>query len=266
MRTSTVAGVDIQRKVWVGSPVAALLSAADAHAVDLIILSRHGRTGASRWELGSVVERVARYATTPVLVLPESVGVVSPTVEKSDRPWHELVPLDGSAAAEAALAPASCLVGALGAPEAAVLHLLLVITLPLSLDEKERPALLDEGMQACLRQETACYLRAVQQRFLQNPQADHRGSLTSSLRFGEDVAETVLTVSEQEGKGFRSQGVDLITMTTCGHGGQSWMMGHVASRVLSATRLPLLLVSPPQPEQREITPGGVIQEGIPLPL
>ena len=36
---------------------------------DLIVISTHGRTGFSRIAMGSVAERVVRYATCPVLVL-----------------------------------------------------------------------------------------------------------------------------------------------------------------------------------------------------
>jgi len=39
------------------------------HRAEMIVLPSHGRTGMKRWLLGSVAERVCRYAHCPVLVL-----------------------------------------------------------------------------------------------------------------------------------------------------------------------------------------------------
>ncbi len=37
-------------------------------ATDLIIMSTHGRSGISRWAMGSVADRVIRGSTVPVLI------------------------------------------------------------------------------------------------------------------------------------------------------------------------------------------------------
>jgi hypothetical protein len=47
---------------------------ARVHAVDLIVLGTHGRTGVSRALMGSVVERVVRGAPCPVLTVPAPAG------------------------------------------------------------------------------------------------------------------------------------------------------------------------------------------------
>lgn len=47
----------------------AIAQAARAHGADLIVLSSHGRRGVKRLFLGSIAERVAHVATTPVLLL-----------------------------------------------------------------------------------------------------------------------------------------------------------------------------------------------------
>lgn len=38
--------------------------------IDLIIMSTHGRSGPSRWAFGSVADRVIRYSTIPILIVP----------------------------------------------------------------------------------------------------------------------------------------------------------------------------------------------------
>lgn len=248
--TSTLAEEQISDEVHTGPAAATLLALADERDVDLIVLSSHGSTSPSRWKLGSVAEKVARHATVPVLLLPDDAGSTPPL-----SPWHAFVPLDGSAAAEAALAPASCLASALAEPGQAILHLLLVATFPASVGGEEQTALSDAGMDICLHRETEQYLSAVRERFARDQEADHRVSLTSSLHVSRDVAEAVLTCAEQGDTaavtgGCGAGGIALIAMTTCGReGSRSWMMGHVTARVLNATSLPFLLVPLPRSER-----------------
>ena len=53
-----------------GDPAHEILQRARRGRADLIVISTHGRTGLAHWLLGSVAEKVVRYATRPVLVLP----------------------------------------------------------------------------------------------------------------------------------------------------------------------------------------------------
>ena len=56
--------------VTVGGPVAdAIITCAHEVEADLIAMSTHGRTGPSRWLLGSVADRVVRGAGMPVLMI-----------------------------------------------------------------------------------------------------------------------------------------------------------------------------------------------------
>ena len=52
-----------------GDPVDAIVAYARDHAVDLIVLSTHGRTGLSHVLMGSVAERILREAPCPVLTI-----------------------------------------------------------------------------------------------------------------------------------------------------------------------------------------------------
>jgi nucleotide-binding universal stress UspA family protein len=56
-----------------GDPAGQILLYAALHAIDLIVIGTHGRTGVSRVLLGSVAERVIRGAGCPVLVVPRRV-------------------------------------------------------------------------------------------------------------------------------------------------------------------------------------------------
>lgn len=52
-----------------GDPVDAIVSYAADHAIALIVISTHGRSGLSHVLLGSVAERIIREATCPVLTI-----------------------------------------------------------------------------------------------------------------------------------------------------------------------------------------------------
>jgi universal stress protein A len=58
-----------------GEPSEEILRYAASHAIDLIVMGTHGRTGVSRVLLGSVAESVLRNASCPVLVVPQRVWV-----------------------------------------------------------------------------------------------------------------------------------------------------------------------------------------------
>lgn len=52
-----------------GDPADAIIEYASLHGVDLIVMSTHGRSGMSRWVLGSVADKVVRNAVQPVLLI-----------------------------------------------------------------------------------------------------------------------------------------------------------------------------------------------------
>jgi len=58
------AGVDVA----VGAPAGRILDWAEALPATLIAMGTHGRTGLSRWTLGSVAEKVLRASTVPLLI------------------------------------------------------------------------------------------------------------------------------------------------------------------------------------------------------
>jgi nucleotide-binding universal stress UspA family protein len=59
----------VQLDVVFGDPGHAVTHYASDIKADLIVLSSHGRTGIGRLLIGSVAERIVRYAHCPVLVL-----------------------------------------------------------------------------------------------------------------------------------------------------------------------------------------------------
>lgn len=66
----SASGVRIRTEVAAGTPPEVIVTFAREHAVDLIVMSTHGRTGFSRLIYGSVAEAVLRGAHLPVLLTP----------------------------------------------------------------------------------------------------------------------------------------------------------------------------------------------------
>ena len=63
------AGCDATFLVWDGEPGEAIVAAADSENADLIVVGSHGRSGVSRFLIGSVSDFVVRHAHCPVMVV-----------------------------------------------------------------------------------------------------------------------------------------------------------------------------------------------------
>ncbi len=69
--SSHAPGVDVE--VLIGaddSPAHGILQVAARDDVDCIVIARHGRTGMTRWLLGSIAEKISRTAEVPVVIVP----------------------------------------------------------------------------------------------------------------------------------------------------------------------------------------------------
>ena len=62
-------GIKVEVIVTEEAPTAAITRYAETTQVDLIALCSRGRTGPSRWLMGSVADRIVRGATVPVLLV-----------------------------------------------------------------------------------------------------------------------------------------------------------------------------------------------------
>lgn len=245
--SSDLREIPTETTVQFGPTASTILSTAYSYNADVIVMCSHGYTGMTRWVLGSVAEKVARHASIPVLILRESGPVpVGP------RPAHigsfrVLVPLDGSVRAKAALTPAAYLATALAGSTQGTLHLVRVVKPAPEVGEVE-----SEEREHILHKAKS-YLGSITQHLREGLVAPaiaaHKLAITWSVAVDADAAEAIVRVAENgedaEGAGIFG-GCDVIAMATHGRTGlQHWVMGSVTERVLNATRLPLLIVRPP---------------------
>ena len=62
-------GAALNYEVLEGKVAETLAHWAEQNGVDLIVIASHGRSGVSRWVMGSVADRVLRSACVPVLMI-----------------------------------------------------------------------------------------------------------------------------------------------------------------------------------------------------
>ncbi|MFN8535400.1 MAG: universal stress protein [Dehalococcoidia bacterium] len=62
-------GLTVHGRIRLGDPATTILEAADEHRGGVIVIATHGRSGLTRWAMGSVADRVVRHAPIPVLLI-----------------------------------------------------------------------------------------------------------------------------------------------------------------------------------------------------
>ncbi len=242
--SQVLTGIQTSTEVLYGFAAQQLLSTAQDESVDLIVMGSHGRTGLTRWILGSVAHKLTHESAVPVLVLRDKGReLCSPHPDARGRLTRAFVSLDGSELADAVLRPAINLAMALSAPAPAALHLMQVVKM---FPNSEEHGTLSELNQQAVEQAKA-HLAAVKAR-LQQEFPESTLEITSSVSVDRDIAGALLRTAEAQGEESAStepNGSDLIAMSTHGREGlQRWMIGSITERVLEATRLPMLIVRP----------------------
>jgi nucleotide-binding universal stress UspA family protein len=69
VQRAKAAGAKAAFLVWEGEAGDAIVAAADSEGADLIVIGSHGRSGVSRFFIGSVSDYVVRHAHCPVMVV-----------------------------------------------------------------------------------------------------------------------------------------------------------------------------------------------------
>lgn len=229
-------GAKVHGRVAEGPPAATILDQAATEGATLIAMSTHGRTGLSRWIMGSVAEKVVRASPVPVLLLrsfrPTPQGTLEPATEE-ELPFRKiLVPTDGSVAASAVVGPAGKF-AQLFDSEVMVVHAELPLFIPAQEGSGVPPVLpLTPSEEDPLTAKAAERFR-------------HLGLAVERRTVPGSAADVILDLSH-------AAGIDLLAMSTHGRSGISrWILGSVAERVLRHVGIPLLLVRADKESRRK---------------
>ncbi len=218
-------GVRVLRSVPPGAPATRI--AAEAQDADLIVMTTHGRSGVFRFLYGSVAEGVLAQAKVPVMLI--RAWIHNPDVTRLDQAPVLLVPLDGSAFAEAAIPFAALLANTLGG-EMVLVRAVYPPTLTLA-NEWMAISYLQEELE--VQEEGArSYLEAVARRL---SSGDRRPRTYVSVGAPVEVIDDAA----------REVGAALVVMATHGRGATTrLLLGSVAHSVLLRGTAPLVLVRP----------------------
>ncbi|MBF6615027.1 MAG: universal stress protein [Chloroflexi bacterium] len=226
-------GTSVRTRLVEGEAAEQIILHAEQNAeTAMIVMATHGRSGLSRWLLGSVAEKILQQSPAPLVLIrpaaddPETEVSLSATGLPT---YHTiLVPLDGSLLAEQALEKAQMLAAATGS------SLLLVSVAPaaddLTAGRRSEITRRIEVLRERERKRLAAYLADVAHDI-----EDAGIPVRTRLSHG-DPAEEILRASI-------SAGADLIVMATHGRSGlkRLWL-GSVAMKVTHTAELPVLLV------------------------
>jgi nucleotide-binding universal stress UspA family protein len=197
----------------------------------LVVMTSRGHGGLRRFWLGSITDAVIRESSVPVLLArPEENLSPQPILENLKQ---ILVPVDGSALAEAILDPAKELASLAGA-ELMLVQVIQPLASPLE-SQSAAPTRFDVELTSLRRKEAADYLRDVAEECLK---AGVKATYSAPL--GTNVADTILDLAE-------SPMVGMIALATHGRGGVKRLaLGSVADKVVRAAPRPILVYRPPR--------------------
>jgi nucleotide-binding universal stress UspA family protein len=191
-----------------GDAAAGILDYAGNGTFKLLVMATHGRSGISRWAVGSVADKIVRSTTRQPMMLIRARGA-HPEVRARRILKKALVPLDGSLASEAVVS---------NVMEIAA-HLRMEITLLRVISRSNHT-----------RDEAEAYLQGWCRQF-----AERNIPAKYEIRAG-NAADAIIDVADE-------LAMDMVAMSTRGQNAINlWPLGSVAQKVLLAGNTPLLLV------------------------
>jgi len=220
-----LAGLPTAQVLLQGDPAERVIDHAQAEHADLILLSSHGRSGLSGWNVSSVVQKILARAYLSILLIP----AYHPTTTEISALRYEriLVPLDGSQRAECVLP----LAGTLAAHHGSQLILAHVVRRP-ELPRRAPPSREDQELANALternRLEASRYLEEVRSRLSQPAEV--------RLLVEDHVAATLQQLALEEK-------ADLVLLSAHGYSGETrWPYGSLATSFILYGNTPLLIV------------------------
>jgi nucleotide-binding universal stress UspA family protein len=200
--------VTVESATCWGSPAEGILSYVSKGHPCLIIMATHGRSGLSRWAVGSVADKIVRATNMQPLLLIRANGA-HPDVRARRVFKKVLVPLDGSSESEAVMLHISGI--------AHYLNMEIILTKVIKKNENGY-------------RETETYLKNWCSRLEHEKIPAQYRICTGS------AADEIIDLADELAS-------DLVAMTTRGQASAGiWPLGSVAQKVLLAGNTPLLLI------------------------
>ena len=209
-------GVQATVAISAGRPAEEMLGVAESQGCDLIVLSTSTKEHIGRGTLGRVTDKVFHASQVPLLLIPPLAA--EPSTSLPQAPSTLIVPLDGSALAEAALPFAEDLARRLDA------EIMLARAVPFP------GAIVDEQTPPAGEVEARAYLGSLVERLRPT------GLAVQARTFDGPPVEYILGLASQTPN-------SLVVLTTHGRSALArWFVGSVAEGVVQAARVPVLVI------------------------
>jgi nucleotide-binding universal stress UspA family protein len=239
-------GVRTEVEVQEGLAAESILEFAQQHRVKLIILSSHGHSGLSQWEISSVAQKIIHNAPTSILLIRAQQLTNRETTGQAYK--RILVPLDGSLRAENVLP----IIIHLARFHKSQIHITRVVTKPEMARQlpmiREDVKLLNLVVKRNIEESTH-YLEQVRARSIMN------GIPVQTHLLDSDNAPSALHgLVEQEN-------IDLVVLSAHGYSGNNqWLYGSIVNNFVQYSTVPLLIVQdfPTEEEPYLVDRAGLI--------
>ena len=233
-------GLRTESRLLEGQAAEQIIEFARDHDVELIVLSSHGRSGLSEWNISSVVQKIILRAYMPAMI----VRAYQPCAGDlgSLRYRRLLVPLDGSQRAECVLPLATALARFHGS-QLLLAHLVcrpeIPRRVPLTQEETELVSELTERN------------RLVAASYLERIRSQLTVDVESRLLVSDNVEMTLHELVEQEN-------IDLLVLSAHGYsGGTKWPYGSLVINFIAYGTTPLLIMQDLSPDEVERTQAEI---------
>ena len=201
-----------------GEAASVIIEEAETGSSTIVMISSHGRSGVTRWAMGSVAEKVLQATNNPLLIIRDQTGEGTSMIEgdKDSHDWNALlsvsniiIPLDGSPLSEQVIPHATVLANSLGVP-----------VTPIRVSNSPE----DDSENIEYLKNVA---KGIRDAGLQSNDGDvlHGNPATAIIQMTETIPNS------------------LVAMTTRGRSGiQRWVMGSVTDRVVRHSSSPALVI------------------------
>jgi nucleotide-binding universal stress UspA family protein len=217
----------VRTAVLTGEPAEEIINYAGKNKVSLIIMASHGRSGITAWVMGSVASNVLQTTAVPVLLI--RVGKPPRKAPRKRLVERILLPLDGSERGEVAVPYVKKLIERLGSE--VILFGVVVAGQHIRTVGGLDYILYPEAELELVKAEAREYLDRVCRRL-----KGGKGTLRVELKVGDDIAGEIIRFADKAK-------ASLIAISAHGHSGiEKWVFGSVASKIVQASRIPVLVV------------------------
>ena len=239
-------GLQVEKVILEGLPQERIIEFTRDRGIGMIIISTHGQSGLSGWNVSSVVQKVILHAHVPMMIV--RAHATSPATDIAQMSYQRvLVPLDGSRRAECAL-PLAKKLAAFHNSQLLLVHAVVKPEIPRHTPFSEEERQLVDRLTKLNQTRAGEYLKQLR--------AQLWPDVETHVTVGDAPAAMLQDVVVQEN-------AELIVLSAHGYtGGTRWPYGSIALNFIVYGATPLLIVQDLSPQELENTRAEMIAKEV----